>query len=98
MINPEKRLIRFSFYLACNAGHYEIVELLLKHNANVNIQSTSGNTALHYSAGGVRIEQANRLVDVVCFLQGYADIVRLLLEHGAKVEETNENGHTPLVK
>lgn len=41
--------------LACNAGHYEIVELLLKHNANVNIQSTSGNTALHYSAGGVRI-------------------------------------------
>ena len=41
------------FSLACNAGHYEIVELLLKHNANVNIQSTSGNTALHYSAGGV---------------------------------------------
>lgn len=40
-------------YLACNAGHYEIVELLLKHHANVNIQSTSGNTALHYSAGGV---------------------------------------------
>jgi ankyrin repeat protein len=40
--------------IACNAGHYEIVELLLKHNANVNIQSTSGNTALHYSAGGVR--------------------------------------------
>ncbi|CAF4721706.1 unnamed protein product, partial [Rotaria magnacalcarata] len=37
---------------ACNAGHYDIVELLLKHNANVNIQSTSGNTALHYSAGG----------------------------------------------
>jgi ankyrin repeat protein len=40
--------------IACNAGHYEIVELLLKYNANVNIQSTSGNTALHYSAGGVK--------------------------------------------
>jgi ankyrin repeat protein len=43
-----------SILIACNAGHYEIVELLLKHNANVNTQSTSGNTALHYSAGGVR--------------------------------------------
>jgi ankyrin repeat protein len=53
----EKSKTSFHFYdnifLACNAGHYEIVELLLKHNANVNMQSTSGNTALHYSAGGV---------------------------------------------
>ncbi len=40
--------------LACHAGHYEIVELLIKYKANVNIQSTSGNTALHYTAGGVR--------------------------------------------
>jgi ankyrin repeat protein len=39
--------------LACNAGHYDIVELLIKYHANVNIQSTSGNTALHYAAGGV---------------------------------------------
>jgi ankyrin repeat protein len=31
----------------------EIVELLIKYKANVNIQSTSGNTALHYAAGGV---------------------------------------------
>jgi len=43
-----------SILIACNAGHYEIVELLIKHKANVNIQSTSGNTALHYAAGGVR--------------------------------------------
>jgi ankyrin repeat protein len=44
---------RLFLLIACNAGHYEIVELLLKYNANVNMQSTSGNTALHYSAGGV---------------------------------------------
>jgi ankyrin repeat protein len=43
--------------LACNAGHYDIVDLLIKHNANVNIQSASGNTALHYAAGGVRSMQ-----------------------------------------
>jgi len=40
-------------YSACNAGHLDIVELLMKYKANVNIQSTSGNTALHYAAGGV---------------------------------------------
>lgn len=39
--------------LACNAGHYEIVEFLIKNNANVHIQSTSGNTALHYASAGV---------------------------------------------
>ena len=41
------------FDLACNAGHLDIVELLIKYKANVNIQSASGNTALHYAAGGV---------------------------------------------
>jgi hypothetical protein len=47
-------LISLFFNSACHAGHYEIVELLIKYKANVNIQSTSGNTALHYAAGGVR--------------------------------------------
>mgnify|MGYP001078721198 CR=1 FL=1 len=44
---------------ACTGGHYEIVELLLKSNASVNMQSTSGNTALHYAAGGVDIFYSN---------------------------------------
>ena len=34
-------------YLACLGGHTHIVQLLLRHRANVNIQSTGGDTALH---------------------------------------------------
>lgn len=52
LIDLKKRKKTF-FDSACNAGHLDIVELLIKYKANVNIQSTSGNTALHYAAGGV---------------------------------------------
>jgi len=60
----------FCWNLACNAGHYEIVELLIKYKANVNIQSTSGNTALHYAAGGVRekIEKKGILSGFFCVI------------------------------
>jgi hypothetical protein len=60
----------FFLNLACNAGHYEIVELLIKYKANVNIQSTSGNTALHYAAGGVRekIEKKGILSTFFCVI------------------------------
>lgn len=47
-------------HLACNAGHLDIVELLIKYKANVNIQSASGNTALHYAAGGVSERDRSR--------------------------------------
>ena len=46
-------------HLACNAGHLDIVELLIKYKANVNIQSASGNTALHYAAGGVSVRSTD---------------------------------------
>ncbi len=45
----------------------EIVELLIKYKANVNIQSTSGNTALHYAAGGVSEIIDNFRRSVFCF-------------------------------
>lgn len=59
-----RRIIRFFLYLACNAGHLDIVELLIKYKANVNIQSASGNTALHYAAGGV--SEIDRLMTMIC--------------------------------
>ncbi|UJR22944.1 hypothetical protein I4U23_025971 [Adineta vaga] len=86
---------------ACNAGHYEIVELLLKHNANVNIQSTSGNTALHYSAGGgyadivrlllehgAKVEETNENGHTPLMEAasgGHVEVARALLDHGAGV-------------
>ncbi|CAF3555455.1 unnamed protein product [Rotaria sp. Silwood1] len=86
---------------ACNAGHYEIVELLLKHNANVNMQSTSGNTALHYSAGGgyadivrlllehgAKVEETNENGHTPLMEAasgGHVEVARALLDHGAGV-------------
>jgi len=37
---------------ASSAGHVDIVALLLNHNASVNAQSSSGNTALMYACAG----------------------------------------------
>ncbi|CAF1355808.1 unnamed protein product [Adineta ricciae] len=86
---------------ACNAGHYEIVELLLQHNANVNMQSTSGNTALHYSAGGgyadivrlllehgAKVEETNENGHTPLMEAasgGHVEVARALLDHGAGV-------------
>jgi ankyrin repeat protein len=33
--------------LACRKGHLETVELLLKHNATINLKNTYGESALH---------------------------------------------------
>ncbi|CAF4714983.1 unnamed protein product, partial [Rotaria sp. Silwood2] len=91
----------FVLKIACNAGHYEIVELLLKHNANVNMQSTSGNTALHYSAGGgyadivrlllehgAKVEETNENGHTPLMEAasgGHVEVARALLDHGAGV-------------
>lgn len=37
---------------AASAGHIEIIELLLKHGADVNAQSSTGNTPLMYACAG----------------------------------------------
>ena len=37
---------------AATAGHTDIVKLLIEHNADVNAQSSSGNTPLMYACGG----------------------------------------------
>ena len=37
---------------ASSGGFVDIVKLLLQHGANVNAQSSSGNTALHYACCG----------------------------------------------
>jgi len=90
---------------ACNAGHYEIVDLLLKHQAQVHLQSTSGNTALHYAASGGYADIVRLLLDHDAKVEetnenghtalmeaastGHVDVVRVLLNHRAGVHRTH---------
>lgn len=46
---------------AASAGHVDIIGLLLKHNADVNAQSSTGNTPLMYACAGGH-EEAVRLL------------------------------------
>lgn len=46
---------------AASAGHVDIIALLLKHDADVNAQSSTGNTPLMYACAGGH-EDAVRLL------------------------------------
>ncbi|KAL8603592.1 hypothetical protein ACOMHN_022544 [Nucella lapillus] len=66
--------------LACSAGYYELAQVLLAMNANVEDRGIKGDcTPLMEAASG-----------------GFVDIVRLLLLHGADVNAQSSAGNTPL--
>ncbi|XP_032802655.1 acyl-CoA-binding domain-containing protein 6 isoform X2 [Petromyzon marinus] len=50
-INQRDEEGRTLLHWACDRGHLETVELLLKRGANVNSQDDEGQTALHYACG-----------------------------------------------
>lgn len=47
---------------AASAGHIEIIELLIRHNADVNAQSSTGNTPLMYACAGGHVEAVKTLL------------------------------------
>lgn len=47
---------------AASAGHLEIIELLLKHGADVNATSSSGNTPLMYACAGGHVNAVKLLL------------------------------------
>lgn len=66
--------------LACSAGYYELVQVLLAMNANVEDRGSKGDcTPLMEAASG-----------------GFDDIVQLLLQHGANVNAQSSSGNTAL--
>jgi ankyrin repeat domain-containing protein 17 len=69
---------------ACANGHKQIVQLLLKHNANINAQSARGNTPLHYA-----IQHNYTEIVEILIKHGGSNL---------KLELANDNGHTPLME
>ena len=58
---------------AADRGHERVVEMLLQHGAEVNLQSRNGRTALRSTSGNGH----ERVVDLLIWLYGTASLVRV---------------------
>lgn len=99
-------------YMAAWTGQKRAVELLLEHNADVNVKSRAGGTPLHATVYKNKKELAERLLsrgaDVnaqnasgwtplhLAASGGLADLVRLFLANGATPDVKNNQGETAL--
>ncbi|XP_033224897.1 ankyrin repeat domain-containing protein 17-like isoform X3 [Belonocnema kinseyi] len=86
---------------AASAGHADIVRLLIAHGADVNAQSTSGNTPLMYACAGGHEEVVRALLDAGANVEdhnenghtplmeaasaGHVPVAKILLDHGAGI-------------
>ncbi|KAG3163094.1 hypothetical protein JG687_00013757 [Phytophthora cactorum] len=91
---------------AAQRGHVEMIKLLLMHNANINLQDSDGDSALHRSSvQSVSRKNASvkkRMKDGHSALhsaaeEGRVDVIRLLLQRGARMDTVNKAKWTPLM-
>uniref|UniRef100_A0A6B2LNP8 Uncharacterized protein n=1 Tax=Arcella intermedia TaxID=1963864 RepID=A0A6B2LNP8_9EUKA len=89
-------------YISCQKGHRDIVQILLHHDADVNIQCFNGATALYAACGEGDIGIVEVLlqhkadVNIPCYngaspllvscSQGHAQIVKILINHDADIQ------------
>jgi len=81
-----------SLYAACERGHTQIVDLLLRHSADPNTFSVS--SALRTP---MRVASSDSLPIICAVQKGYIDIVNLLLKHGADVNKQDKTGKSALI-
>ena len=97
---------------AASLGHEKIVEVLLNHNADVNVQNPSGQTCLHEAVLGDHIAIVHELLAnsadihtqdqdgwtaLECAVAVYnVAIAEVLIGRGADVNRSNDGGWTPL--
>jgi hypothetical protein len=97
-------------HFACARGHFNVVEYLIEHDADVNAKSSSMRTPLHYAtenghAGVVEMLLARGAnpnpkcpmtpLHYAC-LKGYRVIVEILLKYGADANIRSEDGDRPI--
>ncbi|KAJ8417181.1 hypothetical protein AAFF_G00284080 [Aldrovandia affinis] len=101
-----------ALWCAAGAGHFEVVRLLVLHNANVNHTTVTNSTPLRAACFDGRLDIVRYLVehcadigiankyDNTCLMiaahKGHADVVRFLLERGADPNAKAHCGATAL--
>ncbi len=81
-INVQDSLRFTPLHLASGKGHIEIVEFLLNHGADIELENIHGDTPLTLAARYARF--------------GQYETIKALLEHGAKVNHKDKHGRTAL--
>ncbi|CAF1644624.1 unnamed protein product, partial [Didymodactylos carnosus] len=76
-------------YTAAEEGHFGVVELLIRHGADVN-RSPQGNVAKD-----LRIENQTPLL-IAC-MRNHEKIIRFLIQNGANVNVTSDRGSSPFL-
>ncbi|XP_059621039.1 ankyrin repeat and KH domain-containing protein mask isoform X3 [Phlebotomus argentipes] len=86
---------------AASAGHVDIIKLLISHGADVNAQSSTGNTPLMYACAGGHVAAVQELLAHGANVEdhnenghtplmeaasaGHVEVAKILLEHGAGI-------------
>ena len=90
----ENEIGRTALMIACEFGHLEVVQLLLKANANPNIGDKNGRTAIYYimMLNDTKTPQSNEKM-----MSDKLEILQLLIVSGINVNIKDRNGITALM-
>lgn len=75
------------YIMLLRKGRLEVVQLLHRHGADVNVRDNEGQTPLHAAC---RFQSKYYIR-----IQEYESVVRLLLENGARPDTKDKRGRTP---
>ena len=84
---------KLPLFAAVNNNSSELVEMLLKHGANIDVTDSDGNTALHLAINRCRL---SRYLHTPVVSNNAKSVPDILLENKADVNIVNNYGQTPL--
>ncbi|XP_069097143.1 E3 ubiquitin-protein ligase MIB2 isoform X5 [Pleurodeles waltl] len=103
---------RTALQVASHLGCFEVVQVLLQAQANIDLKDDEGDAALHYAAFGNQPQVAELLVSkgattdllnnaectalYIAVNKGFTEVVRVLCQHNCAVNVQDSLGDTPL--